>query len=162
MHKSLWYFASYRNMLNSKIKIVEAHLFSAPDSVSLAHCVSADFAMKSGIAREFKQRYGGIEELKNQKVQLGGCAFMTSGTRFVYHLVSKNRYFEKPYETIEQTLYALLKATRTHQVKELALPIITCGRDQLNWERVEKFIHKVFSENCGVQITIYKWDPSPN
>ena len=49
---------------------VRGDLFSCPDTASLAHCVSADMRMGKGIAVEFKERYGHVDELKKQGKKL--------------------------------------------------------------------------------------------
>lgn len=45
---------------------VKGDLFSCPDSASLVHCVSEDLHMGKGIATLFKQKFGGVGELKSQ------------------------------------------------------------------------------------------------
>lgn len=53
---------------------VRGNLFSCKETASLAHCVSADLHMGKGIASTFKQRFGGVEELKKQGMT---CALQT-------------------------------------------------------------------------------------
>ncbi len=43
-------------------------LFSAPSDTSLAHCVSTDMQMSKGIAKLFRDKFGQVDELKNQSV----------------------------------------------------------------------------------------------
>ena len=45
---------------------VKGDLFSCPDSASLVHCVSEDLHMGKGIATLYKQKFGGVGELKSQ------------------------------------------------------------------------------------------------
>ena len=45
---------------------VKGDLFSCSDSASLVHCVSEDLHMGKGIATLFKQKFGGVGELKSQ------------------------------------------------------------------------------------------------
>jgi hypothetical protein len=45
----------------------EGDLFSVGENVSLAHCVSTDFDMSKGIAVEFKNRFGRVEELLSHR-----------------------------------------------------------------------------------------------
>ena len=52
---------------------VKGDLFSCPDDESLAHCISADIRMGKGIAVIFKNKFGGIEELKKQGT-FGSCS----------------------------------------------------------------------------------------
>ena len=49
---------------------VKGDLFSCPSSASLAHCVSEDMHMGKGIATLFKQKFGGVGELKSQGKQI--------------------------------------------------------------------------------------------
>lgn len=48
------------------LKEINGDLFSA--KTSMAHCVGADLKMGMGIAVKFKEMFGGVDELKNQKV----------------------------------------------------------------------------------------------
>jgi len=45
---------------------VSGDLFTSPDS--LVHCVSRDLHMGKGIATEFKKRFGGVDELRQQSM----------------------------------------------------------------------------------------------
>ena len=45
---------------------IRGDLFQCPSSASLAHCVSEDMRMGRGIAKIFKNQFGGVEELKKQ------------------------------------------------------------------------------------------------
>ena len=44
-------------------------LFSVSSSTSLAHCVSVDLVMSKGIATEFRDRFGRVNELKSQSTR---------------------------------------------------------------------------------------------
>lgn len=48
---------------NLCFKEVEGDLFDVANNVSLAHCVSSDFAMGAGIAAEFKKQFKGTGDL---------------------------------------------------------------------------------------------------
>ena len=67
---------------------VTGDLFSCPSTVSLCHCISTDIAMGKGIAVAFKQYFGGVTELKQQKKRVGEVAVLKRGERYVYYLVS--------------------------------------------------------------------------
>lgn len=51
---------------------VNGDLFSASSNTSLAHCVSQDMHMSKGIATLFRDRFGQVNELKNQSTFLTG------------------------------------------------------------------------------------------
>ena len=45
---------------------VKGDLFGCPATSSLGHCVSQDMAMGKGVATLFKEKFGGVAELKAQ------------------------------------------------------------------------------------------------
>ena len=47
---------------------VQGDLFSSADS--LVHCVSRDLHMGRGIATEFKKQFGGVDELRQQSMNV--------------------------------------------------------------------------------------------
>uniref|UniRef100_A0A2R8NB07 O-acyl-ADP-ribose deacylase 1 n=1 Tax=Callithrix jacchus TaxID=9483 RepID=A0A2R8NB07_CALJA len=51
----------------SRITYVKGDLFACPKTDSLAHCISEDCRMDAGIAVLFKKKFGGVEELLNQR-----------------------------------------------------------------------------------------------
>ena len=65
------------------------NLFDSKDS--LAHCISSDFKMSAGIARIFKRKFS-----YNFPENTNSLLFVqTLGDGFVYHLVTKKRFFFK-------------------------------------------------------------------
>lgn len=125
-------------------------LFSVPSEYVLAHCISADFALGAGIARQFQYKYQTRSELKqlfpHYHFTGGDCILTgTKQTRMVYNLVTKARYWEKPtYETLKQALENLYMMMVVGNQHRLAIPRIGCGLDRLNWEQVLEIIKKVF------------------
>lgn len=55
--------------------VTELHtdLFNCPPESSLAHCVSQDLKMGKGIAVEFRERFGRVDELEKQKKKVKLC-----------------------------------------------------------------------------------------
>lgn len=116
---------------------VVGDLFSCPDTTSLCHCVSEDLAMGKGshhksclskslgIAVLFKKKFGGIDELKKQQQRPGGVAFLRRENRFVFYLITKLRYFNKPtYTDLKDSLVSMKDLMMEHNVKDLAMPRI--------------------------------------
>jgi O-acetyl-ADP-ribose deacetylase (regulator of RNase III) len=133
---------------------IEGDLFSAPKSWHLAHCVSSDFHMGAGIAVGFKKKYGSVEKLRSQKVGIGRCAYLNK-ERYVFYLVTKARYFQKPtYQTLESALRHLRELCRRKWLTKLAMPRIGCGIDGLQWSKVKRLIRKVF-DNTKISVRIY-------
>lgn len=73
----------------SCVKEIVGDLFTAPDDVSLAHCVGADLRMGSGIAVRFRYKFQSVGKLFDQDVGPGGVAHIRDNKRFVFYLVTK-------------------------------------------------------------------------
>ena len=138
---------------------------------SLAHCISADFALGAGIAKTFEARFG----IKNRLVRKFGAGwhkgFSTAdatciacgpfshgphggGNVMVFNLVTKKRYWEKPtLESMAKSLTVLRKQCEKYGVKKLAMPKIGCGLDRLNWKDVSELVKKTFA-GSGIHIVV--------
>ena len=53
-----------------KYQEIQGDLFSCPSTTSFAHCVSTDMNMSKGIATQFRDHFGRINELKKQSMCL--------------------------------------------------------------------------------------------
>lgn len=128
-------------------------LFSVPDDYYLAHCISADFGMGKGIAVEFNKRFDMkhilqtkhpdfVNQFHRQK-RLFYC--ILEGR--VFNLITKERYFEKPtYETMLGALCEMKVLCWSENIHKIAMPIIGCGLDGLEWDKVSRIIKYVFQE----------------
>ena len=125
-------------------------LFSVPDEYYLAHCISADFALGKGIAKEFDRRFGVRQTLKRDfskffadDYQDGACI----RTGRVLNLVTKEKYYQKPtYKSLEQSLQATKNICLHRKVQKIAMPMIGCGLDKLEWDRVSQIIKNIFGD----------------
>ena len=129
---------------NLEYEEIEGDLFSSKDC--LAHCVSADFHMGTGIAKQVKTRYP-TTYLKyiDHKTQPLFAQWIEQERRYVYHLVTKQRYFEKPtYESVKTSLQQMRIHAEWSGVKRISLPRIGCGLDELNWSEIRSLIKDVF------------------
>eukprot|EP00286_Rhodomonas_abbreviata_P018800 CAMPEP_0181304586 /NCGR_PEP_ID=MMETSP1101-20121128/9236_1 /TAXON_ID=46948 /ORGANISM="Rhodomonas abbreviata, Strain Caron Lab Isolate" /LENGTH=496 /DNA_ID=CAMNT_0023410367 /DNA_START=43 /DNA_END=1533 /DNA_ORIENTATION=+ len=136
---------------------IEGDLFKSPSTSSLAHCISVDLKMGKGIAKIFRDQFGGIEELRNQGVQVGGVAVLRrpsppiqekSGAKaFVYYLITKEKYWQKPtLVSLRSSLQAMAAHMKANDVHALSMPRIGCGLDGLNWPQVHGIISDVFAQ----------------
>ncbi|XP_062871234.1 ADP-ribose glycohydrolase OARD1 isoform X2 [Trichomycterus rosablanca] len=141
--------------VENKLCYKEGDLFSCPDTDALAHCISMDCKMGAGIAKIFKKKFKGVEELLEQKKEPGQCAVLKRDDRFVYYLVTKEKYNHKPtYRTLKQSLEAMKDHCVKNGVSRLSIPRIGCGLDKLCWNKVSLMIQDVF-QNTDVVITVY-------
>lgn len=139
-------------------------LFSVSDDYYLAHCISADFGMGKGIVVEFNKRF----DMKNKLVSKYGSFGKhwdfedddKKGTCLlegrVFNLITKRMYWHKPtYETLRNSLCDLRILCINNKVEKLAMPLIACGLDGLQWDKVSEIIKEVF-EDVDIEILVCK------
>lgn len=146
---------SFNKLPKFVFREIKGDLFSASKAYSLAHCVAVDLRMGAGIATAFRDKFGQIKNLKEQRQKVGGVAVLKDNDRFIYYLVTKSHSYKKP--TYEDLLLSL-KAMKRHMIKEnvrkLAIPRIGCGLDRLQWKKVRKQLLNVFA-NVDMEIVVY-------
>jgi O-acetyl-ADP-ribose deacetylase (regulator of RNase III) len=99
------------------------------------------FAMSAGIAVKFSNLFGGKDELKNQNVNIGEVAWLYRNDRYIYYLVTKENYWNKPtYDNFRTSIRNLFILCVKHDVKSLSIPKLGCGLDKLQWDRVKQII----------------------
>ena len=129
---------------------------------SLAHCVSADFKMAAGVARKIKQQFPLRKPTSNSVRQKAlWPQIIEKPQRFVYHVITKTRYFHKPtYKALRASLLALKSHAETNIVTRISMPRVGCGLDQLDWEKVRDMIQDVF-HGSTVQATVLTLPAAP-
>ncbi|XP_062534331.1 ADP-ribose glycohydrolase OARD1-like isoform X1 [Armigeres subalbatus] len=142
------------------VREIEGDLFAVPKDHSLAHCVAADLKMGGGIAVKFKQVFKQVDELKAQKVGVGGVAVLKDGERFVYYLVTKRGSMDKPtYGDLTNSLDAMRKHMVANGAKKLAIPRIGCGIDGLEWSKVKGILNSTFEQDKDVEVVVFNFVP---
>lgn len=146
-----------------KIAEIKQDLFTMPSDYALAHCISADFALGAGIAKEFNKRFLCKKRLfniflkswipiwdKTQDRFKGGCiplGISNDEPPIIFNLVTKRNYWDKPtLLTIENALIWMQEQCEFYNVKKVAMPKIACGLDRQNWSDVKSLIEKVFAD----------------
>ncbi|TRY78644.1 hypothetical protein TCAL_13609 [Tigriopus californicus] len=139
-----------------ELTVKTGDLFTQPGAnESLAHCISQDCKLGKGIAKLFREKFGRISEIQACNAGIGEVAPLKEGQRFVYNLVTKAKYHQKPtYESLRQSLESMKTHALSNGVKRISMPKIGCGLDGLNWNAVRTLIKNVFL-SCDIQITIY-------
>lgn len=146
------------------IKEEKRDLFTMPNDYALAHCISADFRLGAGIAKEFDRRFNcrkrlfGIFERswiprwsEEQERNRGGCVPLGIGMPiadeppFIFNLVTKRNFWDKPtLPTIRNALLMMRDQCKVFNIKKIAMPRIGCGLDRQKWSDVKKIIEDVF------------------
>ena len=140
--------------------LTEIHqdLFTVPKDYCLVHCISADFALGAGIAKEFAKR-GVKEYLLNYSLvaerKVGKCIVtFETGWRAEFNLVTKEKYWQKPtYDSLKAALKEARVFCLPHSDIKLAMPRIGCGLDKLQWNKEQQIIEEVFA-NTDVEILV--------
>lgn len=127
------------------IEIIKKDLFTMEEDYYLAHCISADFALGAGIAKTFNYKYDMRSKLFGNYpnyVYRGGDALLVDN---VFNLVTKAKCFQKPtYESLTEALEMMKDKITSLTINNLAMPMIGCGLDRLQWSRVKNIIENVF------------------
>ena len=129
-------------------------LFGTDKGYTLAHCISADFALEAGIAAAFSRMGVKAELLKNYPMGKwngnGYCLHTSAGMGFhrgVLNLVTKHFYYHKPtLDTVRQALYDMKAQCIGNGIRAVAMPKIASGLDRLNWNQVSAIIQEVFAD----------------
>lgn len=120
-------------------------------------CISADLKMGKGIALDFNKNFNSRNELNSRrtKVKWSDAGFCLKQRDNVYHLITKGRYWEKPtYRTIRESLIDFKQAVLMYQIKDVAMPKIGCGLDNLHWDKVKTIIENLFGDT-NVNFYVY-------
>lgn len=134
------------------IREEQRDLFTVPKDYILVHCISADFAMGAGIAKEFARRGAKARLIENYRgmTKAGDCAVTaTTGWRLEFNLVTKEKYWQKPtYDSLKTALVnaRILALMNDDKPVKLAMPRIGCGLDKLEWSKVKAIIEEVFAD----------------
>lgn len=148
--EDLWRLLNSEEM-SMNIKEVQQDLFTVPQGYYLAHCISGDYALGAGIAKAFDANYNMRFKLHRDFAIPEGDKFANVGRALlvdnVFNLVTKQRCFHKPtYDTLYQTLEDMREQCENFNIDKLAMPLIGCGLDQLEWDKVKDVIEDVFGD----------------
>ena len=126
-------------------------LFTVPEEYYLAHCISADFGMGKGIVIEFNKRFDMKRKLQSKypdyinEWHRRKWSFNCILEDKVFNLITKERYFHKPtYDSLYGALNLMKFISVQKSITKIAMPIIGCGLDRLQWDKVSEIIKDVF------------------
>ncbi len=136
---------------------VQGDLFEAPQGYYLAHCISGDYTLGAGVAKEmdaiFNMRY------KLNKQYDSDSAFMYVGSCLqidnVFNLVTKPKYHHRVrIEHLKMALEDMRDYCVDFDITKIAMPKIGCGKDRLNWNTVKSLVEEIF-EDTEVEFVVY-------
>jgi len=136
------------------LKEEQRDLFSVPHGCYFAHCISGDFALGAGIAVQFDNLYNMRKKLKSfydMGIYEDNDALLIDN---VFNLVTKRKAFHKPtYDSLREALEDMADQIEELEIEKLAMPLIGCGLDRLDWNLVKPIIEEVF-EDIDIEIIV--------
>lgn len=129
------------------ITTVNKDLFTMPQGYYFAHCISADFALGAGIAKAFdsvyNMRFKLFRHYPDYEYHCGDALLIDN----VFNLVTKKKCWHKPtYESLREALEMMKEQLDFLGATKLAIPMLGCGLDRLQWAHVEDIIKDVFAD----------------
>lgn len=154
--------------MNIGIRI--GNIFNAPKDLRLdteelyyVHCISADYKLGAGIAKQMDKRFGIRNEIIHDIIArypnddiseirfIYPGMYLSTNTGNVINLITKDNYYDKPtYEDFQVALDKMAEFLRWHRMPvTLVMPAIGCGLDKLSWPRVYMKVMKTFRDIPG-------------
>lgn len=111
----------------------------------IAHCISGDFALGAGVAKQIDEVFNEREALKAMWDEESENCVLPCGN--VLNLVTKKKYWHKPtLESLREALSDLKLLVQEDKIKKIAMPKIGCGLDRLSWDDVSPMIQEIFKD----------------
>ena len=137
---------------------IQGHVLQSTDSI--AQCISADFKLGAGIARSIKRRfstqYPDKKAIASEVIWAQGIPELQ---RFVYHLITKKRYFHKAtYKALRSSLEAMKNHAESNNILRISMPQVGCGLDKLDWSKDRTLIKEVFRPT-NIEVIVF---PKPS
>lgn len=144
-----------KNHQVNKIKEKVMDLFAVHPTYSIAHCISADFKMCKGLSVHIKNKFGDASpQLSNLIPRVGEAIPINIGSRIIYYLITKQKYFDKPtHKNIKTALQNLHKTMKHLHDHKLAIPTLTSGLEKRNWSITKQIIYSEF-KNSNIELLI--------
>ena len=134
----------------------EASIIQQPNSIG--HCISADARLSKGFDGFLFLRLPGRRSTCRKAKLFMGRVFPfwdTTGKRYIYNLVTKERFCDKPsLSMLSKTLEAMKSHASMNGVSTITIPKLGCGLDQMNWQEVVTLLRDIFAY-ADVQLVVY-------
>lgn len=145
-------------------KEVNCSLLDLSPEYHLAHCISKDCAMGTGVARDLCNKYLFLRSTTRDVINTNNLGvgsvvlYAAHDNRFIFNLVTKLEYYHKPFITnLIDCLYVLRNNCSYYRITKLGIPLLGCGNDRLDWEEVREHILEIFSP-LDIEIIACRYD----
>ena len=127
------------------------NVFDYEDDYAIAHCISADFGLSTGLAGVMESRYGIRAYLKRvygDKLPFNGYGYcLPSNNGNVFNLVVQAKeYGPFTYEAAEDALRAMFIIAFNAGKRKIVMPRIGAGLAGLDWHKMRELIFDVYEE----------------
>lgn len=123
----------------------QRNLLEVPQGYWLAHCISGDFALGAGVAKQIDEAFNEREALKELWEKEEDNCVIPHGN--VLNIVTKRYYWQRPtLDSLRAALNDLRLLVQEEKIKKIAMPRIGCGLDRLNWADVSPMIQDIFGD----------------
>ena len=135
------------------------NLMDVPQGWWIAHCISGDFALGAGVAKQIDEAFNmrdALHGMWGKDSEMTGtwsvpCCLPVGN---VFNLVTKERYFHKPtLASLRTALEEMASYAVRMRITKIAMPKIGCGLDRLNWDDVAPMIQEIF-EDTDIEIMV--------
>ena len=122
------------------------NLLDVPQGYYLAHCITADFSLGAGVAKQIDSAFNMKEKLHRfftpgRKYHLGDALLVDN----VFNLVIKMDPNKKvKYKRLRATLEDMKDQMEENLITKVAIPRLGCGHEGIDWDRVKTIIEEVF------------------
>lgn len=120
-----------------------------------AHCISADYKLGAGIAKEFDKRYNLRNRLlaQEEEREFPDCIIIDN----IFNIVTKLHYYDKPtYKNFRLAISIFKDLVEKHSIRHIAMPTIGYGLDRLEWTKVRKIlINELKYLDCEILVCHY-------
>lgn len=125
------------------------NLLEVPQGWWIAHCISSDFTLGAGVAKQINEAFHMREMLKENwgddpELLEENCCLPCGN---VLNLVTKRKYWQKPtMDSLREALEDMKLLMENEHIHKVAMPKIGCGLDRLNWDDVAPMIQDIFQD----------------
>lgn len=122
------------------------------DSKPLVHCISADYALGAGIAKQVVKKYNILSDLRSVGTGVYPDCIKTGN---IINMVTKKYCWMKPtYETFVGALLKVKDICKENNINHVVMPRIGCGLDRLNWNQCREYIENYLVRE-GIDVDVY-------
>ncbi|QBP37036.1 putative RdRP [Lampyris noctiluca errantivirus 1] len=140
-----------------RIKEISGNLLDSCNNI--AHCISADKKLSKGIALQLDKKFLCRNYLNNlDKLNPGDIIPQIQNNRLIFHLVTKENYFEKPsINYIKICLLKLKDYCEENEITKLDVPRLCSGLDKINFKLIKYLLEEIFCDT-NLELTIYNFE----